>query len=326
MKTLRKVLCAVDLGPRGDEALCQGDALARLHGARLTAFHSLQSFARSAPLFSHLELARREAFVAVERRVLTALTERVRAVTGRGPDDSEVALGSGAPHSAIIEAARRLLPDVLVLGSGPPHLGVDALLGSTAERVIRYAGCPVLVARPCTATGPVLAATDFSDPSLPAIDAAIEVARRAGAGVIALHALGIDPAVALSTMNGVAWPALDPREVESLRATALRQLSRALARFGACGECLVSERAPTAAILEHAEKSGTRLLCVGTTGRNGLSRLALGSVADDVVRRAPCPVLVVRLTRRRPGWFMPPGEPDRADADPDALPGLPLSP
>jgi universal stress protein A len=53
---------------------------------------------------------------------------------------------------------------------------------------------------------------------------------------------------------------------------------------------------PATTILEHAASGGYDLLVLGTHGRSGLSHVFLGSVAEKVVRRAPCPVLTVRAS------------------------------
>jgi nucleotide-binding universal stress UspA family protein len=51
---------------------------------------------------------------------------------------------------------------------------------------------------------------------------------------------------------------------------------------------------PVATVLERAEQRGYDVIVVGTHGRTGLAHLVLGSVAERIVRRAPCPVLTVR--------------------------------
>jgi nucleotide-binding universal stress UspA family protein len=60
-------------------------------------------------------------------------------------------------------------------------------------------------------------------------------------------------------------------------------------------EIIVARHSPLSAIVEEANRMPTSLVVVGTHGRSGLARLALGSVAESVVRAAPCSVLVVPL-------------------------------
>ncbi|MFN8515911.1 MAG: universal stress protein [Thermomicrobiales bacterium] len=60
-------------------------------------------------------------------------------------------------------------------------------------------------------------------------------------------------------------------------------------------ETLLREGAPASDIVAAAQEWQADLIVVGTHGRGGLGRLVLGSVAESVLRDAPCPVLVVRM-------------------------------
>lgn len=296
MSPLRSVLCAVDLSEEGDEAIRQADAIARLHQGKLIAYHALPVPTRSAPLFPHLALADNSAFVTLERQVLEALVARVTAVTGRASSDFEVELGSGSPHSAIVEDAERLAVDLIVVGGAGPKGVMRAVLGAVAERVVRYAHCAVWVARPSPAAGPIIAASDLSDPSMPAIEAAVDHGKRRGVAVSVVHALAFQQV--LTPMASAGLPAMamwSPADFTKIRGEIFEQLTTAVRRFDPDAEVLVSEGRPATLILELAQKRGAGLICVGTKGRSGLSRMVLGSVAEEVVRHAGCAVLVVRL-------------------------------
>jgi nucleotide-binding universal stress UspA family protein len=80
------------------------------------------------------------------------------------------------------------------------------------------------------------------------------------------------------------------------RAALVELLRSSMERFGASGEARVVEGPPVAAVLHAVEELNPELLVVGTHGRTGLQRLALGSVAERLVSHAPCSVLVVRQT------------------------------
>ena len=67
---------------------------------------------------------------------------------------------------------------------------------------------------------------------------------------------------------------------------------------------------PAAEIVRIAKDEGAEMIILGTHGRTGVSRLLMGSVAEAIVRRAPCPVLVYRETAHRPAVAKP--EPARA--------------
>jgi nucleotide-binding universal stress UspA family protein len=99
---------------------------------------------------------------------------------------------------------------------------------------------------------------------------------------------------AAAALIGVA-PVQIPEEVrQQVRASLATMLADALARTGAAGETRVMEGEAANAIVACAEELGAELVVVGTHGRTGLRRLALGSVAERVVRNASCSVLTVR--------------------------------
>ena len=91
-------------------------------------------------------------------------------------------------------------------------------------------------------------------------------------------------------------PLLEAEEAEE--EDAQRYLQRLAARLGA-GELRVAFEAPEAdaarAIVERAREHSTDLIAMTTHGRSGLGRLVFGSVAEAVLRHAPCPVLLVRV-------------------------------
>ena len=74
----------------------------------------------------------------------------------------------------------------------------------------------------------------------------------------------------------------------------LRKVANRLVAHGVHAHPLTCEGAAHDAILRQAEETGASLLCMTTHGRTGLARLFLGSVAEGVLRKAPCPVLLRR--------------------------------
>jgi nucleotide-binding universal stress UspA family protein len=165
-------------------------------------------------------------------------------------------------------------------------------------RVARSATVPVLIARPSPTGGGVLGATDFSDPALPAVKMAAAEARRRGVRFRLVHCLDVDEgayAAGAGLPGGIAeWP-LSQSVVDQLEATARERLTTALAETNIVAEAVVVRISPASGILQAAESVATALIVVGTRGRTGLTRLALGSVAESVITRAPCSVLVVPL-------------------------------
>lgn len=296
MKPFGTILCATDLSTDGDEALRHADALARLYHARLIVFHALPDLARSSPLFPHLAQRDNAAFVGLERRVLEALRASAQTITGRTDADVQFDLGFGSADAAIVEHATQKGADLVVVGGAGPKGAARAFLGAVAERVVRHAHCPVWVARASPTEGPIVVGTDFSDPALPALERGVDHARRVGAGLAAVHAISM-PILEVpgDSSDAPAFPVWSEEEIKDVRARATAKLTEALARFGVEKHGVVEDGTPVEAILSTAEKLGARLICVGTLGRTGLRRMLLGSVAEAVVRKAHCSVLIERL-------------------------------
>lgn len=139
----------------------------------------------------------------------------------------------------------------------------------------------------------ILVPSDFSDASDRALEYARVLAARFGASLHLLHVVD-DPFVA----DGLAAEAYIT-ETPSVR-TAMLDDARARLQHRATG-CSTTEaifgRAATT-IVEYAQQLEIDLIVMGTRGRTGLAHLLLGSVAERVVRKAPCPVLTVRHPQR----------------------------
>jgi len=133
----------------------------------------------------------------------------------------------------------------------------------------------------------ILHPTDFSAHSDYALGLACALARDYGAHLIALHVL--------STPTVVYAEGVVPPNPEELRAAAREQLNQLEAPHADVRvERRLEEGDVITAILDVAEEIQADLIVMGTHGRTGLGRLLMGSVAEQVVRRAPCPVLTVK--------------------------------
>ena len=135
----------------------------------------------------------------------------------------------------------------------------------------------------------ILVPTDFSVCAERALDYACPLAGKLGATIHVINAIG----AVLPEMS----VAMTDQMIETIRhnnAAALDKLvapRRALAKFGSV-QVLEGDARDT--ILRIAKALPADLIVIGTHGRRGIRRALLGSVAEDVLRRAPCPVLTVR--------------------------------
>ncbi len=145
-----------------------------------------------------------------------------------------------------------------------------------------------------TATAPaavqlrnILFATDFSPAAAQAIPYIKKIAKQYDASVTALH---VRPPV----VNPMTPPGTWPADIEAAKAEDERRRKQILGDFpGIRTELLVGEGSIQSCLNEAIQKSSTDLVVIGTHGRTGLGKLLLGSVAEEIFRTVPCPVLTV---------------------------------
>lgn len=143
----------------------------------------------------------------------------------------------------------------------------------------------------------VLIPTDFSATADAAARYGCELAAQLGARVTLLHVFS-SGVVALP--DAVYAPTEEElRMLQDAAEAELRAAARHLAGLRAPIACRAVVGAPSDEIIAAAARLRADLIVMGTHGRRGLSHLLLGSVAERVLRTAPCPVLTVRLPPAR---------------------------
>ncbi|MDX2130229.1 MAG: universal stress protein [Chloroherpetonaceae bacterium] len=132
----------------------------------------------------------------------------------------------------------------------------------------------------------ILCPTDFSGLSHKALDTAHDMSKRYGAKLMLISVVELDP-----MMDNSAVPVA---ELEAETERKIAQLAKKEVDAGYQVEWVVYQGMPEESIIEHAAKHNVDLIIMGSHGRRGLKRLLMGSVAESVVRRAQCPVMVVK--------------------------------
>jgi nucleotide-binding universal stress UspA family protein len=140
----------------------------------------------------------------------------------------------------------------------------------------------------------ILVPTDFSPPSERALEMAIEMARRFGAELTLFHAHELPAYVFPDGVMPVSPQIL--AELERSMTAELERLATIVRAAGVSARIKTGVGAHDVEICHYAEEMSADLIVMGTHGRTGLRHVLLGSVAEKVVRRAPCPVLTVRPT------------------------------
>jgi nucleotide-binding universal stress UspA family protein len=289
---IARILCPTDFSDASAHAIDQAVVIAGWYKARITALHVGSFVTPSVDETSPGRL----------RDETAAFFEGARAAGI--PVDVRVEVGRPASH--ILDCAAALPADLIVLGthgsSGFEHL----VLGSVTEKVLRQAACPVLTVPPraqATSRLPfrrLLCAIDFSDSSITALQYAVSLAGESQAALTLLHVLE--------------WPweeppppALEMLPVEQrLALTEYRRYceTSAMARLESLVPAAAHLRCPPVARLSHgkayvqilqvAAETHADLIVIGVRGRNPVDLTLFGSTANQIVRRATCPVLTLR--------------------------------
>jgi nucleotide-binding universal stress UspA family protein len=221
-------------------------------------------------------------------------TEQVPGVTV----ETTVAEAAKAYREILAQAHQRHA-DLIVMGTHGWSGFERLFLGSTAEKVLRKASCPVMTVPPKTPdampSGPALfghivCGVDFSESSLAALEYAASLARENGAGLSLVHVIETHPLYA-----DFAPPAAIDLHAWTEQATArLHGLVPENVRGSCSVAALVREGAPYREILSLARELSADLIVLGVRGRRTVDRLFFGSTTHHVVREAHCAVLTLR--------------------------------
>jgi nucleotide-binding universal stress UspA family protein len=138
----------------------------------------------------------------------------------------------------------------------------------------------------------ILVPVDFSDHTPALLDWSIHLAAEHGSRIVLLHAYHLP--VEFQQLEGAYLPPDFWTSVKTEAQEQLGQLAESVRARGIEVETVVCEGYAATAIIEEAERREADLIVIGTHGLSGLKHLLLGSIAERVVQKAPCPVLTVK--------------------------------
>jgi universal stress protein E len=289
MQNLQRLCVGTNFSPESDLAVQSAVTLARATGAQMDVVHVVHR--------PHLYERVLQRHTPSDDELLSRTTEHLRQSTS-GPAFAGLTVHQhvrvGAPYAELLVACRELGAGLLIVGARKSSGLSDLLLGSTAERVLRKASVPVLVARRGLPEKPscILAPTDFSEASRPALGEAVALARRWGARLVLLHVIEpIVQAYAWATdLAGGEIYVIEPEELQPEWDALIAHLDLAGVRWEQ--QTIKGEVSTTVASV--AKSLPADLIVMGTHGRTGLTHALLGSVAEGVARAADTCVLTVR--------------------------------
>jgi nucleotide-binding universal stress UspA family protein len=283
-----KVVLATDLSPAWDEIASCGGEIRNLGGSLVILTHVIT------PNFftvSQEDLRRQaEPRLAQQRRQLEAQGLSVLVETP-----------IGLPASSLNEVARKHDASLVVIGSHGKSRWREGVLGCFSSAVCHQARFPLLVLPVRVAAGGdratclwrcsdllshLLLPTDFSQPAAQALVYVELLVPKGVARVTLMHALQVPP-----------LEFSEPGLPERMEATARNSMEILRERLEAAGVPLVHSRLsvghPISAILGLLQTEDISLIVLGTQGRGFIAEIFLGSVAHNITRVAPCPILLI---------------------------------
>lgn len=292
-----KILVALDFSPASMEALQYAISLARQFPATIHLAHVYPpDEAASIPGAAHLLLKSAQAIKHLNEELTGIHREHVEPFC---PENCHIR--SGRPYQEILKLAREISADLIVIATRG-HTGLKhLLLGSTAERVVRSALCPVLVARRKNqkkgdseefALRTILVTTDFSECSLAAVEYAAFLANKLHATLRLLHVMYPFVDYVFVDRAGVRTSEL----VEAVQQAAHQEMDTLKNSNFLRDASVQTEIRPGYAVDEicrSASQNSVDLIVTSTHGRSGFKHAVIGSVAEHIVRYAECSVLVV---------------------------------
>jgi nucleotide-binding universal stress UspA family protein len=201
----------------------------------------------------------------------------------------------GDPADEILRMAKPEQFDLIAMAThGRAGLRRE-LVGSVAETVLRQSEVPVLIFREGAKIGDwkrMVVALDGSETAEDVLGDAAELARTMNSTLHLVRVKRPWPRLAYHPENAFPVPEEDPQPY-------LEGMADGMATKGIMALADVREGETADEILSLAKETNAGLLCLTTHGRSGLSRSLLGSVAESVLRNAPCPVLLRRAVAAR---------------------------
>jgi len=280
--TIHKILCPTDFSVYSKNALEYAVSLAERYDTEITLLH-VDEFDVSPLGYFHIHDQEIQRYRDLKTQFLKEQMDIFVKEIASNDRHIETRIASGRAYKIIVEEAEANNFDLIVLARrGTTNLS-DHLVGSTAERVVRLARCPVLSIRgtsppPAGGIKNILCPTDYSQAANAALSYAISLAHTNSCKLYVQHIseIGGEPdikglkesAPKLSDINGEAKDV----EVEFI---------------------FDRDIEPNNSIIRFAEDRDIDLIVMSTHGKKGLRRVFIGNNTAEVVRKAECPVLTV---------------------------------
>lgn len=278
-----KLLVASDLSLRSEVALQRAVVLAEQLQAQITLLHVVDN---------ELPLGLKTAYMQDANSVLQESLAQMQ----KGNSAVDVVVRVGDPFQTISEVANEIQADLIVVGSYRRQILKDTFVGTTAERVIRMSGRPVLMVnrKPEKLYKKTLLAVDLSPISEQVLGNAAKF------GLLATTECSLAHAFVAVPQDRMAYAGPDrhltPEEVEAARKAVLPDLEKLVAtQTWSKGKprLILEEGNAIKLIADSVQATGADILVLGVQGYGAVKRLLIGSVASKLLSQVDCDVLAV---------------------------------
>lgn len=285
------MLVASDLSKNSTLALKRAASLALDLGAQLELLHVVEDtlldylFPKERNVHSSEELTT-AAFQQLQNQAEREIPEGV---------EYQCRIETGKAFLTIIRFARRMQAGLIVVAAHGKHSLRDLFIGTTAEKVVRKGGLPVLVVKNASRTPyrRVLVPTDFSPAAGQALSAALKLAPDAQIDLLHVYTLWGEGYLTSSPVRDRAQDHYQS-EMRSRSSSLMEEWLRDIDTGDRLIRKHIRRGRPGTLIPRVAKELAVDLVAMGTTGRSGLSYVLLGSVAEHALWQVPCDLLTVR--------------------------------
>ncbi|MDI6401483.1 universal stress protein [Balneolaceae bacterium ANBcel3] len=289
MKNVR-ILVPIDFSKLSFKALEAAEEFAKFFDGAITPFHSYLSLPDSDVSGRTTGDKLADTQEELEKKLLTRLEEHCsKYIDSKYLNPGLIKIGNAS--DTIIEAATDF--DLIVMTTHGRTGFSRLIMGSVAEKVIRFAPVPVVVVEEASVLKPlekILLTTDFSDYSLKAIPYAKEIAEKTGASIDILHIISFEQFGSIPQVQ----VAIDTKK-KQLKELVNEHFSDMKDKVNT--EVATTEFSIHEKITKRAIKRGYNLVVMATIGRTGLKYLRLGSTASNIVRHVENAVFTINPRR-----------------------------
>jgi nucleotide-binding universal stress UspA family protein len=293
MLKFKKILFPTDFSSCADQAFSHAVYLAREYKAELHMLHASMLF--TADYFGYMQ----DVYLKLRQLAMEHIASVIESHKAEDLKIEKVEKPAASPASFILEYAEENDIDLIIMGTHGRRGFGHLFLGSIAEEVVRLAPCPVFTVRereePMAAAklSRILVPIDFSEHSRKALSHAKEIASTYGARLQLLHVIEEPIYPAFYMAFGIYNPSFLP-DLEEESRKELRKLLEESEGPKVEADIYVTHGRAAFGIIRFAETNGTDLIVTATHGLTGIKHLLIGSVAEKVVRLAPCPVFTLK--------------------------------